>query len=365
MITVLVIMAGVTINLGYISLLRTQQKVAIDASAKAAVEALVRTEDQAAAATAAQTIAGMHKVGSETVSVALENIHFGRSEEQSDGSFLFQKDLTPPNSARIISLLGAAGDTPAVPLFFPGMKHGKFRGSVASVSTFLMNEVVLCLDRSGSMKFDMTGTSWSYPDGGFSWDRYYGPAHSTESRWAHLRAAIEVFMDEAEVSVRPPRVALVTWSSDTADDGISSTDYALPANGFDWATNRTDVTNALNSRSAEEDTDGVYGGTQMALGFQAGIDAFDTPNAHPMANRVIVLLTDGQYQGDDPYDVALTARNAGITVHCISLLAGETYDKAKSIAEATGGGAYMANNGQELKDAFAEIARSLNIVLTE
>ena len=103
----------------------------------------------------------------------------------------------------------------------------------------------------------------------------------------------------------------------------------------------------------------------MKLGMEAGLAALQTANAHDMANRVMVLLTDGEYQGDDPYDVALVAQQEGITIHCISLLAGSTFTKAQQIAQATGGGAYMATNAQELEDAFAEIARSMKIVLTE
>jgi Mg-chelatase subunit ChlD len=103
----------------------------------------------------------------------------------------------------------------------------------------------------------------------------------------------------------------------------------------------------------------------MKLGMEAGLLALQTINAHEMANRVMVVLTDGQYQGDDPFVVAQAAADLGITIHCISLLAGDTYTMAQNIAQETGGDAYMATNAQQLEDAFAEIARSLNVVLTQ
>ena len=221
------------------------------------------------------------------------------------------------------------------------------------------------------MKFDMTGTDWSYapnnpyvPDPNFD-NNYNGRPHPNDSRWAKLVGAIDVFLAEAELSVNPPRVGLVTWSDNDNASGVSTNEYALPAMGVLWTENKDAITGALAARSSGTDNAGVFGGTQMKLGMEAGLLALQTLNAHEMANRVMVVLTDGQYQGDDPFVVAQAAADLGITIHCISLLAGETYTMAQNSAQETGGDAYMATNAQQLEDAFAEIARSLNVVLTK
>lgn len=385
MLLALVVMAAVTINLAYVQLIRTEQKVATDVASKAAAETLVRTESEEAAVAAAVELAAMHRVGTKQFSIAEANVELGHSEELGDGSFQFEAGETPLNSARVVSAIGSgeAGDTPAITLFFEGLGHPDYSNTVSSISTFIINDVVLCLDRSGSMKFDMTGQQWTYPrynpyvpmpyhnyyvnsssDPGF-WEHYYAQPHPSDSRWVKLIEAIELFMDEAGDTADPPRVGLVTWSSHHADDGTATGDYPLPSEEISWNSNRAAITQALTSRAAENNTDGVYGGTLMADGMSRGLDEFDTGNARGLANKVMILLTDGQYQGDDPYDIALEARDAGVTIHCVSLLDGDTFDEAQEIASVTGGDAYMATNEAELRQAFIDIAHSLNLVLTK
>lgn len=385
MLTVLAITAAGTVNIGYIQLLRTQQKVATDMASKAAAATLVRTESEADAISLAQTVALAHQVGTQQFQVPASQIEFGHSSELENGTFQFVVGATPLNSARVISQLGSGdpGETSAVDLFFKGLGYGEFRRTVSSVSTFIINDVVLCLDRSGSMKFDMSGQAWTYPTGnphipapynsyyvdstsdpGF-WEYYYAKPHPTNSRWANLEGAIELFMDEAAQTADPPIMGLVTWSSHHAEDGTATVDYPLPSHDIDWLDNRDAITQALLSRAADDQTDGVFGGTHMADGMRAGLAEFESDNARGLANRVMILLTDGVYQGEDPYNVAIEARDAGVTIHCVALLSGATFSKAVDIATVTGGDAYMATNEAELQDAFIQIARSLNLVLTK
>lgn len=375
LLAVLVILASFSINVAYIQLLRTEQKVATDAATRAAAIELAVTENQAAAVTKAKSIASLHRLGGQNFSLADNKIVFGRSVEQNGGSFVFTAGATPPNSVRVTSNIGSgvSGDPTAIPMIFGATQNVTFNGSVDSTATFLINEIILCLDRSGSMKFDMSGVDWWYPSGnplvpypyGF-WEKYYAPPHSTDSRWAILEDAIDVFMTQAGNSAVPPRVGLVTWSSSTNSGGTSTVDYALPAKGFSWATNVTDITTKLtNRRNSSYGSNGVYGGTQLKLGIDAGVAAFNTPNATLLANKILILLTDGVYQGSDPITAATAAKNAGIKVYCISLLNGSVFNKLEDIADETGGEAYMATNQTELENAFRQIARATNVILSE
>ena len=81
----LVSLLGFIVNLSYIQSMRTQQKVAVDCCAQAAVEALVRTQSMLEAKQAAQRVAAKHTVGSETFSVPESGVIFGRSIEQTNG----------------------------------------------------------------------------------------------------------------------------------------------------------------------------------------------------------------------------------------------------------------------------------------
>ena len=384
MLSVLIVLAAITIDLGYIQLLRTEQKVATDLASKAAAEALVRTESEDEAIAAAHQVAALHRVGTRQFGIATSNIEFGHATELEGGSFDFEVGVTPLNSARVTSDIGSGldGEMPSIAMLFRGSGHADYRGSAVSVSTFIINDVVLCLDRSGSMKFDMSGDNWKYPqqnphvplpyrnyivdstgDPGF-WEHYYAPPHPSGSRWAKLVSAIDLFLDEAGNTAEPPRVGLVTWSSNHADDGTATGDYPLPSDETPWSSNRNSILQALTSRAGEDDTDGVYGGTLMADGMSRGLSEFETENSRGMANKVMILLTDGLYQGSDPYEVALNARDADVTIHCISLLDGNTFAKAQQIAAVTGGDAYMATDEEQLRQAFFEIARSLKLILT-
>ena len=385
MLSVLAILAAGTINIGYVQLLHTQQKIATDMASKAAAATLVMTESEEDAVATAQSVAASHLVGALPFQVAASNVEFGRSTEIEGGKFNFVVGEMPINSARVVSELGSGkvGESAAVNLFFRGLGYSAYERTVSSISTFVINDVVLCLDRSGSMKFDMSGQQWTYPsdnphvdepyryyqvngtsDPGF-WEYYYAKPHPTESRWAVLKDAIELFMDEAEEAADPPSVGLVTWSSFHADDGTASVDYALPHEDLPWPDNQAAISQALLSRANDDNTDGVYGGTHMADGMRSGLAEFESANARRLANKVMILLTDGMYQGEDPHNVALEAREAGVTIHCVALLDGSTFAKAQAIASTTGGDAYMATNEAELRDAFVQIARSLNLVLTK
>lgn len=367
----MIMLAGYTVNLAYHQSLKTQHKVAVDAASKAAVEALLRTEDTSQAIAAAKSIANKHKVGSQSFDLADSDIVFGRSEEAAGGGFTFTANQTPFNAIRILGDISNNGATSPVPMVFGNLGHSDYSGTAPSTSAFLINEVMLCLDRSGSMKFDMTGTTWSYPadnphvNSSDFWDNYYGKPHPTDSRWAVLRSAITAFFDEAEKTAAPPRVALTTWSSSDNSAGLSTVNYALPSSGIAFSTNESGIQSALDSLSNGTSSSGVFGGTYMHDGMLAALNAMDNSNSHDYASKSMIVLTDGEYSGSDPIAVGNLAADRGIKIHCVSLLAGSTFTKAQQIAQATGGDAYMATDSATLISAFEEIAKSMDVVLTE
>jgi Mg-chelatase subunit ChlD len=89
------------------------------------------------------------------------------------------------------------------------------------------------------------------------------------------------------------------------------------------------------------------------------------PNSNAFASKVIVLMTDGEWnEGRDPTEAAYDARAQGIIVHCVSTLT-QNQTTLQQIADITGGRYYSTQNETELRNAFAEIARSLPVVLTD
>lgn len=371
MLAPMVVLLGFIVNLSYINAIRAEHKVAVDSSAKAAVEALLRTKSESEARSAATDIAFEHRVGVAPLWLPDSSIHFGRSIETGWGQFEFHLGKRPFNAVRVSSDIGIFGKPgpPPIPLIFAGSGHDHYAANAQSAAVSIINEVVFCLDRSGSMKFDMSGVKWQYPPKNphppSEKEPYTGRPHPTDSRWAVLGTAIEAFFDEAAETGVPPRMGLVTWSSDVNRMGTATIDYAMPRENEKWDKNRDKIRKELEKIGRNTGEDGVFGGTWMAEGMDRGIDGLTSQNSHPYANRIMILLTDGEYQGPDPYTTVSRANQENITIHCVSLLAGSTFAKAQQISQATGGNAYMATDSQQLREAFRDIARSLDVVLTE
>lgn len=103
----------------------------------------------------------------------------------------------------------------------------------------------------------------------------------------------------------------------------------------------------------------------MSAGIDLAVSVLTGTNGRPLSNKIIILLTDGQWNdGRDPVVAAQDAANAGITIHCVSMLTA-TQSTLTQVASITGGQYYATNNSTQLQQAFRDIAKSLPIVLTD
>jgi Ca-activated chloride channel family protein len=376
-----IVVAAIMVDFSYMQLVRTELRTASDAAAKAGAEALARTQDVNAAKNAAVQYAALNKVGGRTFQISPNDVTLGRVTSQNNGSWLFTANASPFNSVRVNAKIGNGCTTAAIPTFFaPALGHAPFATSSQATAAQQEVEICLCIDRSGSMMFDMSGTDWAYaasnpllyPSGHYpdsTWRHYCSPPHPTSSRWAAVRTAVDVFLTEANNYQYPPRTALVTWSNSmtlpyfpNTSYSTSSTDIALPSDaGFSWSTNRTNIQTSLTDRSNLP----VAGGTNMSAGIDLAVSVLTGTNSRPLSNKIIILLTDGQWNdGRDPVAAAQDAANAGITIHCVSMLTA-TQTTLTQVASITGGQYYATNNSTQLQQAFRDIARSLPIVLTD
>ena len=381
MMFVVVAMAAFTVDYGYMQLVRTELRAATDAAAKAGAEALSRTQDPAIARSEAIRYAALNSVGGRAFQLGGNDIIFGRVSASNSGKWMFQADGTPSNAVQISAKTGGSAAHPAVPLFFSGV-FGKTDFSPGYQATAGQQEVeiCLCLDRSGSMTFDMTGEEYSFAPSnpllikslksmGTLWQNMLSPPHPTASRWAALQRAINVFLTEVGQLSTPPRTALVTWGSDCELPVKPYTQYKaftkeldLPASGsFSWTANAAAIETVVNGLGAGT----IMGSTNLSAGLDAAVDVLRGPNNNKLASKVVVLLTDGEWnEGRDPMLAAYDARAKGIIVHCVSMLT-SSQPILQQIAETTGGRYWKTSNDAELRKAFTEIANSLPIVLTE
>ena len=203
-----VVTAALTVDVAYMYLIRTELRVATDAAAVASAEALSRTESEAEAVLAAKQYAQLNTVAGQPFQINDADIQFGRVRPGDDGTWDFDATGTPRNAVRVVGNIADNAATSAIPLFFaPALGHDDYSTSHSAVAAQQNVEVCLCLDRSGSMAFDMTGSAWAYPTPnpnlsdwtawGTLWQYNLSPPHPSESRWAILANAVDLFLDEA------------------------------------------------------------------------------------------------------------------------------------------------------------------------
>ena len=380
MLFVFVVSAAFTINYSYMQLVRTELRAATDAAAKAGAETLARTEDTALARQDAIRYAAANRVGGQPFLLGSNDVEFGKVSPQGTGRWGFTSGGNTLNAVRINAKTGNGAANSAIPLFFSSvLGRGSFTPAYSATAGQQEVEVCLCLDRSGSMLFDMSGADWVYPPNnpllssftswGTTWQNHLSPPHPTASRWANLRDAVNLFLTEAGNYNPPPRTALVTWGSAYTMPIAPSTffpdstiDVALPSSSnHNWSTNMSSVQSSILARGANP----MMGGTNLSAGLDAAVAVLRGTNSSLYTSKVIILLTDGEWNaGRDPTVAAFDARGQGITVHTISML---TTQQAtlQSVADITGGKYIGTSNTAELRAAFVELAHSLPVVLTD
>jgi Ca-activated chloride channel homolog len=380
MLSVFAILAAITIDYSYMQLLRTEMRAATDAAAKAGAESLSRTQDIEAAKAEAVRYASANSVGGVPMRIANTDVQIGRVSPSGGGTWAFDAAGFPPNAVRVDARSGSGRIQPAYNLFFGRvLGQGTFAPSSLATAGQQDVEVCLCLDRSGSMQWDMSGTDWVYPGNnpklstftawGPLWQNYVSPPHPVHSRWAALVRAVNLFLDQAGKLATPPRTALVTWGSEYSLPAppygyypASSIDIPMPAVGsFIWANNAASIRKSISDRAEVP----ISGGTNLSAGLDRAVSLLRGAGTSPFSNKVVILLTDGEWnEGRHPVDAAKAAKAAGITVHCISLLTKQQVDLQR-VAEITGGRYYGTQSESQLRTAFDELARALPVVLTE
>lgn len=375
-----IITAALTVDFAYMQLIRTELRSATDAAAKAGAEALARTQDSDQAIAAAVAYAAANEVAGRPFTIRDTDVTLGRVSSQNNGAWEFSPNAEPYNAVRVNGNINDNALFGSVPTFFgPAFGHANFRTSQQATAGQQEVEVCLCLDRSGSMLFDMSGTDYVYPPNnprlstftawGTMWQNHLSPPHPVNSRWAVLSRAVDTFLAEAGGFQYPPRTALVTWGSAYTMPIAPSTvfpevftDYNLPVSGTHvWATNVLAIEAAIDARSVNP----MMGGTNLSAGLDRAVQILTGPNSRALSNKIVILLTDGMWNaGRDPVLAAQDANSAGVVVHTVSML---TSSQAilSQVSSITGGHYYVTQNEAELQNAFRELARSLPIVLTD
>lgn len=309
-----------SIDVAFMHLTRTELRTATDAASKAAALTLSQTLDRNQAITRGQQIAAANTVGGQPLLLADVDFQFGRSEESPSGRFLFDTAATPTNSVRVNGRRTSGSLSGPIPLFFGNiMGFEFFEPQSFAAATYIERDIVLVVDRSGSMR---------------------------GQKFADLVSAIQIFTDTLGGTPVDERVGLASYSEFATEDvpltenlsAISSTMASLPVGGY----------------------------TSISRGMKAGQNIMDLSRGADFVERTMIVMTDGRHnRGAEPRGVAQQLANNGVQIHTITFGADADIARMQEVAAIGRGRHYHALTGDELRAIYREIALTLSTLLTE
>lgn len=358
----LLAVAGLTINLAQLAVARTELRLATDAAAKAGTVVLGQTQSTAQARAQAIDIAARHRVSGRQLVLQDQDIQFGHSERNANGTYTFQPNQQPFNSVQVNAILGEGTATGAVDFLLSGfIDADTFALRNEAIASRVDHDVCLVVDRSGSMAWDLSDDEWSYPDvqDASIIQNYFLPPHETLSRWASLRRAVDVFHEQLLDVSFEARVGLVSYSSNFVF-GLYESEASTIENTL--TTQYDDVAASLATISTRP----LIGNTNIASGMQGAVDVLTGNGSRITAKATMVVLTDGvKTQGIDPVIVAQAAAAANITVHTITFSQQADQALMQQVAAIGGGNHYHAPSDEALQAIFKEIAETLPSILVQ
>lgn len=353
---ILLVILGFAVDYAYMQKMRNEVRVIADLGAKAAADELARTGgDVDAAIAAAQFIASNNSVAGSTLTLNPDQIIFGRASEQSDGSYQITDGQMPFNSVTVLAER-AEGSVEGPGRLFFGQLYGSptFDVRQNASSSFRDVEVILVLDRSGSMKYNVIGGTTSEEK-----LRRSCLAPLKTSRWIGLDAAVTVFLGELEGTQVQERIGLATFASNSSKT-CSGNDISVTESSLDSPLSKNldlvrDEMNRLN--------DSVwFGGTNIRAGIGEARRHFAS-NGTENVEKVIICLTDGVHNvGDGPIGEAKLCNEAGITIHTITFSEEANKQGMIDVANETSGKHFHAPDKETLEDVFRRLAGSFTIL---
>jgi len=152
MIVAFLVTVAFSVDIAYMNLVKSELRTATDAAAKAAAETLARTQDVSAAIARGKEIALENKVANVGLQLKDSDLVFGRSQLGNAGRFDFTPGANPKNSVRVNGQRTNGSLSGNVQLFFGRVFNVQsFQPEEFSTATFIQRDIVLVVDRSGSM----------------------------------------------------------------------------------------------------------------------------------------------------------------------------------------------------------------------
>ena len=318
---VFIVMTVFAVDVAFMHLVRTELRTSTDAAARAASEALIRTQSVAEARLAARNAAAQNLVSGQPLQLADSDIIIGNADSNDRGLFSFVPGANPPNAVRVRGRRVNGAPSGSVPLLMGSILGTPFfEPEIQSTSTAFVRDIALVLDRSGSM---------------------------TGQKIRDLKDAVSIFLAILEATPSDERVSLASYST------TSLKDLAMTSN--------------LGSVRARVNAYEAGGFTAIGQGLQVGINSLHRDSSsRPFAEKTIVLMTDGIENRNPPVETIVPQAIArGYTIHTVTFGANADRALMQRVADATGGTHRFAATGSDLREAFREIARTLAVLMID
>jgi len=318
-----VFIVGVAISIEYahIQLARTELRTATDAAAKAAALELSRSHNVDTAIATATRVAAENRIIGRPLLLAPSDFRFGNSvQNNTTGRFDFRDSDSPINSVRVDGKRTAASRGGGIALFFGRFFNVPFfEPTSTATATFINRDVVLVVDRSGSM---------------------------AGRRLTELQAAIATFTRTLAETPVDEHVGLASYAELASPDVLLTPDLAA-------------IDRAANRLVAD-------GWTSISGGMQAGEEVFRSGRSASFAERTMIMMTDGRHnRGPEPKTTAQRLANDGVVIHTITFGDKADLDGMREIARIGRGRHHHAANAAQLAQAYREIALSLSTLITQ
>jgi len=350
-------MLGFSIDVAYMQLVQTEMRLASDNVARVAADNLSRYENESQAITAGVNVADDFTVAGKPLRLSGNDFDFGRAAAGTNGAFFFDTNGFPPNAVKVNAVRNSSNPDGTVPLFFSRLVgSSEFSPQVSATASFVNVDICLVLDRSTSMKFTVTSTE----SGMSTSDRRFCRAPPSSSRWASLDAAVKVFTDVLNGNTSDEQVSIVTFGSDinSVAPGLCG---RLPAATLDMqlSTNLSAADGTINTLS-----NSVWNGnTEIASGIQLGTQELASVRTRRLADKVMIVLTDGNPTAGDAVAAATAAAAQKIVVYAITFGPDGNQNHMRDVAAAGNGEHAHAADEATLKEIFTRFAAKATILI--
>lgn len=309
-----------SVDIAHMHLSRTELRSATDAASQAASQELATSLDTKLAIAKGKEIAALNLVNGDPLMLSDGDFEFGRSDLDASGAFVFTQGRKPLNTVRVTGRRTQGSASGAIPLLFGNvLGFSEFEPHVSAAATYIERDVVLVVDRSGSMR---------------------------GSKFRDLKDAIDVFVSTLNSTPVQEAVGLASYNQNATED--------------------VQLTKSMGAISDGMNRLSTGGRTSISRGMEAGDRIMSHGRHQDYVERTLIVMTDGKHnEGAEPRDVATRLAANGVQIHTITFGSGADEKRMSEVASIGGGRHFHALSREELIKAYREIALTLGTVITE